>query len=174
MLTETDAYLFGFFALIIVEAILFIRKVGAKRKVMIGLFVVYITLALSVTLFPIPFQEIYPSGYEYNFIPFKSIADSLNAGLRPALTSVLGNVILTMPFGFLITLLKDNKKFLNVLIFVVAFSFAIELTQHIIGIGIGYRYRNVDIDDLILNTIGGIIGWFIYKITPRKVLSIFE
>lgn len=174
MLTETDAYLFGFFALIIVESVLFIRKVGAKRKVMIGLFVVYITLAVSVTLFPIPFQELYPSGYEYNFIPFKSIVDSLNAGLRPALTSVLGNVILTMPFGFLITLLKDNKKFLNVLIFVVAFSFAIELTQHVIGIGIGYRYRNVDIDDLILNTIGGIIGWFIYKITPRKVLSIFE
>ncbi len=174
MLTETDAYLFGFFALIIVEAVLFIRKVGTKRKVMIGLFVVYITLALSVTLFPIPFQEIYLSGYEYNFIPFKSIADSINSGLRLALTSVAGNVILTMPFGFLITLLKNNKKFLNVLIFVVAFSLAIELTQLVIGIGIGYRYRNVDIDDLILNTAGGIIGYAIYKLAPRKILNIFE
>ena len=174
MLTETDAYLFGFFALIIVEAVLFIRKACLKRKVMIGLFVVYITLALSVTLFPIPFQEIYPSGYKYNFIPFKSIADSINAGLRPALTSVLGNVILTMPFGFLITLLKGNKKFLSVLLWVVAFSLAIELAQFVIGAGIGYRYRNVDIDDLILNTIGGIIGYAIYKLTPKKLLSIFE
>ena len=174
MLTETDAYLFGFFALIIVEAVLFIRKVGAKRKVMIGLFVVYITLALSVTLFPIPFQETYSSGYEYNFIPFKSIADSLNAGLRPTLTSVLGNVILTIPFGFLITLLKGNKKFLNVLFWIVSFSLAIELAQFVIGVGIGYRYRNVDIDDLILNTTGGITGYAIYKITPRKILNIFE
>ena len=174
MLTETDAYLFGFFALIIVEVVLFIMKINAKRKVMIGLFVVYITLALSVTLFPIPFQETYSSGYEYNFIPFKSIADSINSGLRPALTSVAGNVILTMPFGFLITLLKGNKKFPNVLLWVVAFSLAIELAQFVIGTGIGYRYRNVDIDDLILNTIGGIIGYAIYNLTPKKLLSIFE
>ena len=174
MLTETDAYLFGFFALIIVEAVLFIRKVGAKRKVMIGLFVVYITLALSVTLFPIPFQETYSSGYEYNFIPFKSIADSLNAGLRPAIMSVAGNIILTMPFGFLVTLLKNNKKFLIILYLIVLFSFMIELLQLVIGLGIGYRYRNVDIDDLILNTTGGITGYAIYKITPRKILNIFE
>ena len=174
MLTETDAYLFGFFALIIVEAVMFIRKTELKRKVMIGLFVVYITLALSVTLFPIPFQETYSSGYEYNFIPFKSIADSLNAGLRPAIMSVAGNIILTMPFGFLVTLLKNNKKFLIILYLIVLFSFMIELLQLVIGLGIGYRYRNVDIDDLILNTTGGIIGYAIYRLTPKKLLSIFE
>ncbi len=174
MLTETDAYLFGFFALIIVEVVLFIMKVNAKRKVMIGLFVTYITLALSVTLFPIPFQETYLSGYEYNFIPFKSIADSLNAGLRPAIMSVAGNIILTMPFGFLATLLKNNKKILSILCLIVLFSFMIEMLQLVIGLGIGYRYRNVDIDDIILNTIGGIVGYAIYKITPRKILNIFE
>ena len=43
------------------------------RNIIIGLLIMYLTLALSVTLFPIPFQEMYDSGYTHNFIPFKSI-----------------------------------------------------------------------------------------------------
>lgn len=168
MLTESDAYLFGIVALLIVEIVLFIMKVNTKQKVMVGLFVIYITLALSVTLFPIPFQETYISGYEYNFIPFKSIVSSIEAGLKPAIMSVVGNIILTMPFGFLVTLIRKNKKFLYTFMLVIFFSLSIEFLQLSIGFVIGYRYRNVDIDDLILNTVGGIIGFWIYKITPKK------
>ena len=174
MLTESDAYIFGFIALLIVETVLFIMKIGAKRKILIGLFVAYITIALSITLFPIPFQESYLSGYSHNFLPLRSIILSFEAGLRSSLTSVLGNVILTMPFGFLITMLRKNKSFLSVLILIVAFSLMIEFLQLSIGLIIGYSYRNVDIDDLLLNTVGGILGWCIYKITPQKILKILE
>lgn len=174
MLTKSDALIFGGFFLILIEIFLIIRKVGIKKNVLIGLFVMYITLALSVTLFPIPFQELYPSGYTHNFVPFKSITSSFNAGIRPFLSSVVGNIILTMPFGFLITMILKNKYFKTIILFIVSFSLMIELLQLFIGLGIGYWYRNVDIDDLILNTIGGILGWGIYKITPKKILGILE
>ncbi len=174
MLTETDAIIFGILALLVVEIVLFIKRIGFKRKILIGLFVIYITLAISVTLFPIPFQESYISGYIHNFIPLKSIISSFNAGLRPMLSSVVGNIIITMPFGFLITMLRKNKSFLSTLVFIIAFSLLIELLQLVIGAFIGYWYRNVDVDDLLLNTIGGIIGWAIYKITPKKLRGILE
>ncbi len=174
MLTESDAIIFGIIALLIVEIVLFIKKNSHKHKVLIGLFVLYIILAFSITLFPIPFQESGVSGYTHNFIPLKSIISSFNAGFRPMLYSVVGNIIITMPFGFLITMLRKDKKFLSSLIFIVGFSLLIELLQLAIGAGIGYWYRNVDVDDLLLNTIGGIIGWGIYKITPQKLLNILE
>ena len=42
--------------------------------------------------------------------------------------------------------------------------------QFIISIILGYNYKVVDIDDIILNTIGGIIGYILYKL----VCIIFE
>lgn len=174
MLTESDALVFGMIALLLVEIVLFIMKVRGKRKILVGLFVVYITLAFSVTLFPIPFQETFSSGYSHNFIPLNSIISSIKAGLKPVLTSVAGNIIITMPFGFLITMMRKNKCFLPTFIFIISFSLLIELLQFVIGIMIGYWYRNIDVDDLILNTVGGVLGWGIYKITPNKLRSILE
>ena len=174
MLTRSDALLFGIIILAVVEIALFFRKNKIARSIIIGLLIMYLTLALSVTLFPIPFQEMYDSGYTHNFIPFKSIVSSINAGIRPFVSSVLGNVVLTMPFGFLMTILVKNKSFKNALIFIISFSVIIEALQFCIGLWIGYWYRNVDVDDLILNTIGGIIGWGIYRITPKKLICIFE
>lgn len=42
-------------------------------------------------------------------------------------------------------------------------SLMIELTQLLINIILTYNYRSVDIDDIILNTTGEIIGYFLYK-----------
>ena len=171
MLTRSDAILFGIIFLFIFEIVLFIRKIKIKKCIMLGLFVTYLTLTLSVTLFPIPFQEVYASGYSHNFFPFKSIISSARAGIRPFVSSVLGNVVLTTPFGFLISLFRKDKSFISMLIYVILFSAGIEALQLFIGLGIGYWYRNVDIDDLILNTVGGILGWGIYKIFPKKTLD---
>lgn len=42
-------------------------------------------------------------------------------------------------------------------------SLMIELTQLLINIILTYNYRSVDIDNIILNTTGEIIGYFLYK-----------
>lgn len=98
--------------------------------------------------------------YSNNFIPFKEI-------MRYKLTSVLfyrnvvGNILLFLPFGFLITdMIHDKTNKLNIFIstFVVFMtSLSIEVIQMHIG-------RSFDIDDIILNVIGGIIGFVIFWI----------
>ena len=98
--------------------------------------------------------------YSNNFIPFKEI-------MRYKLTSVLfyrnvvGNILLFLPFGFLITdMIHDKTNKFNIFIstFIVFMtSLSIEVIQMHIG-------RSFDIDDIILNVIGGIIGFVIFWI----------
>ena len=101
--------------------------------------------------------------YSNNFIPFKEI-------MRYKLTSVLfyrnvvGNILLFLPFGFLITdMIHDKTNKLNIFIstFVVFMtSLSIEVIQMHIG-------RSFDIDDIILNVIGGVCGYVIFLITKK-------
>ena len=106
--------------------------------------------------------------YSNNFIPFKEI-------LRYKLTShlfyrnVIGNIAVFIPFGYLITdsiymLTKKSNIYMS-LIYIIITSLSIEIIQMFIG-------RSFDIDDIILNTLGGLIGILIYKLlhlfTRRK------
>ena len=91
-----------------------------------------------------------------NFIPFKEI-------LRYSITSrlfiknVLGNMIMFLPFGFFVSYyLKVEKIHMPVVLTLVA-SLSIELVQLSIG-------RVFDVDDIILNLLGGIMGYFVYSI----------
>lgn len=96
----------------------------------------------------------------HNFIPFKTIsyylfsASDMSFGVRIA--NLAGNVIGFMPFGFLMPIL--SKSFLNLKTITLAtfcLSLAFELTQLI------FRFGNFDVDDLILNTLGGMLGYFV-------------
>ena len=63
--------------------------------------------------------------------------------------------MLFIPFGFLSSYLLKNRKFSVVTILTLIASLTIEAVQYYIG-------RVFDIDDIILNLIGGIVGFLIY------------
>lgn len=69
---------------------------------------------------------------------------------------------MTIPFGFLYSILKKNINLIKVIVSTFLFSLSIELTQLIMTIFL-LRHRSFDVTDLITNTIGGIIGYLIYK-----------
>ena len=99
------------------------------------------------------------NSYSNNFIPFQEI-------FRYSLTSklfyrnVIGNVILFLPFGYFVSYYcKLNKFYLNLLVVFIT-SLAVETIQSIIG-------RSFDIDDIILNLIGGYIGYLFYIISNK-------
>ena len=72
---------------------------------------------------------------------------------------------MTMPFGFLICVLfKKCRNIKATFISRVCFSLIIELSQFIISLFLGYTYKITDIDDLILNSFGALLGFFIYKL----------
>ena len=93
--------------------------------------------------------------YSNNFIPFKEIMRyDFNSGLF--FKNVIGNVLLFVPFGYFINALLKSKRF-NICFFLTFItSFSIEVIQMNIG-------RSFDIDDIILNVIGGMVGYLFYR-----------
>ena len=87
----------------------------------------------------------------------ESFIDVLN-GRGDFIRQVGLNVIMTIPFGFLIPLVRNKKtKLLNVIFCTFLLSLVIELLQPLIN-----GVRSSDITDIITNTIGGIVGYVLY------------
>ena len=127
------------------------EKFVLYKELLMLCFVVYILCLFQV----VTFQDDAPWASN-NFIPFREIM-RYNITSRLFLKNVLGNMIMFLPFGFFISYyLKAEKVTLPLLLTLIA-SIAIETVQMIIG-------RVFDVDDLILNLIGGIFGYLIYKI----------
>ena len=70
-----------------------------------------------------------------------------------------------MPYGFLVTLFSKKNKWWQVLIFGVILSVLLEVIQGLLGIGIS------DIDDVILNSFGLLVGYGIYKFIYSVLLN---
>ena len=108
------------------------------------------------------FQLVTTSDYSSisnNFIPFREILRYTDVTDNLFIRNVLGNIFVFIPFGFLISdLLNDrtNKdRILSTGLIVLITSASVEFIQMFIG-------RSFDIDDIILNLTGGIIGYFLY------------
>lgn len=94
-----------------------------------------------------------------NFVPFKEIM-RYNMGSRLFFKNVVGNMIMFMPYGFFVSYyLKNKKVYLTIFLTIIA-SVSIETVQMVIG-------RVFDIDDIILNVLGGILGFTCYYIIQR-------
>lgn len=67
------------------------------------------------------------------------------------------NVFMFIPLGFLLAILWDGYNLKKTVFTGFIFSFIIEFFQL-------FNFRASDIDDLIMNTLGCLIGYIIYKI----------
>lgn len=178
MLPSRDAIFLGFLAFLIWETVCFKEKKSVKFNIVCSLFIFYVSLIIALTIFPIPYAHFNSDyDYKYNFIPFSSIIGALGCGSITAMArQLLGNIIMFMPFGFLFPFVFRGikKRQLNTLLAGVAFSLSIEAVQAIIGAAISYRYRVVDVDDIILNFAGLVLGCVIFKLCPKKIKLLFE
>ena len=100
------------------------------------------------------------SSYSNNFIPFKEIFRyKITSGLF--MRNVIGNIAVFIPVGYIVAdVIKIVCKKTNMVITVIyclLTSLSIESIQYFIG-------RAFDIDDIILNFIGGILGCVLYKL----------
>ena len=94
-----------------------------------------------------------------NFIPFREMF-RYKITSRLFIKNVLGNVLLFLPFGFFVSfyLKVEDKKWPLFLTLITSIS--IEVVQMIIG-------RVFDVDDIILNLVGGLVGYYIYDILKK-------
>lgn len=129
------------------------RFVLYKELLMLG-FIIY-----SMCLFQIVTFQDEVSWSTNNFIPFREIL-RYNIGSRLFIKNVLGNMLLFLPFGFFTSYLLDNKKPLLTVVLTLVASLSIEVVQLMIG-------RVFDVDDIILNVLGGTFGFYLYNILDR-------
>jgi glycopeptide antibiotics resistance protein len=117
----------------------------------------YLTIPDIINHFIFNFDDFYWNSD--NFIPFNTIiyylflAD-INFNIR--VENLIGNIVGFVPFGFMLPLLsKRFHSFKNMAITTFCLSLAFELVQFI------FRFGSFDVDDLILNTLGGVIGYLV-------------
>ena len=74
-------------------------------------------------------------------------------------TNLFGNIFAFSPFGFMIPIVINKKKAFFRAVFATSFfSLVIETSQLIMKVGV------FDVDDLLMNTVGGLIGYMIYRV----------
>lgn len=102
-----------------------------------------------------------------NLVPFKTILLYLLLEKRLMIAGVnlVGNVVLLMPIGFLIPFACRNMTWKKSFALAVAAGFAIEGMQAVLRVGI------FDIDDVILNGLGFILGYWAFTILAKMVRS---
>lgn len=116
-----------------------------------------------MTIFPIEIGVPHRYGPPNNFVPFSSIKDLLgHSYILVPMRNIAGNIILFMPLGFMLAL-KFSKlnSVLRVGLVGLLSSTFIEFVQLFLPI------RAIDVDDIILNTLGSIIGFLVLKICKR-------
>lgn len=94
-----------------------------------------------------------------NFTPFKELF-RYSFGSRLFIRNVIGNMLLFLPYGFFANYFIKNKKAIVAFLLILIASLSIELTQLAIG-------RVFDVDDILLNLFGGMLGFFIYFLIKK-------
>jgi glycopeptide antibiotics resistance protein len=153
ILIENWPMLFIFITIIVSLRLTYIfnnKKPFLFYQEVLGLaFIIYI---LSL-FYAVTFQDVNWS--TSNFVPFKEIM-RYELFSPSFIRNVLGNIIVFIPYGFYVSyLIKINKMYVITILTLIT-SLAIEFTQLSIG-------RVFDIDDIMLNLLGGLIGYLIYK-----------
>lgn len=145
-------------------------KVRGKGVIKL-LFVVYLLLVIKVIIFKYPFAQLQAIANAWekgvvlegldtaNFTPFKTIHMYIDYSYKlNSFENIVGNVIVFMPFGFLLPyVIKHGKYFFVMLVNVFIFVLGIEVFQLFSAFGA------FDVDDIILNCFGAILGHMAYQ-----------
>lgn len=158
------------------------RKINIVDEIFTNLFVIYLFLLIGITILPI-----YTDGMSYleelsfiercrvNLVPFihyfKNGIFSISI-----IRNIVGNLLLLLPFILYLCVKYEKMRNLkSSAIIALVISLSIELTQLVTNVLCISYGRTVDVEDLILNTIGGIIGWYIFKLMYKgKIKDIVD
>lgn len=144
---------------------------GKKQKLILRtgriLFFIYLLVLIYFLFFSDRYGRTAGTGeYRYNLVPFHEIkryilyADMFTA--EQLAVNILGNAGAFLPFGFFVPItLEGYKSFLKVTFISMVFSACVESVQLITRVG------SFDVDDIILNTVGGALGFVLYYIFLR-------
>lgn len=141
-----------------------IRSKKKIRFVFKLLLILYLAALAYVCLFSEPLGRQVTDGHRYNLIPFREISRFYTykevVGFSSFMLNLFGNILVFIPFGFILPIIRIRKrKLFDVILSIFLLSLTIETIQLFLRVGA------FDVDDLILNTMGGVIGYILFLIT---------
>lgn len=152
------------------------KSISIKRELIFNTFLIYCIAVVTVIIPDFQMIGIQRSRHlSVNIVPFVDIISGFKNSpfsfafkLKLLLRNLLGNIVLLLPLGVFLPMLWTKFRYFKKTIFVgVTVSLAIELIQLVFSY-LGFSGRITDIDDLMLNSIGVSMGYFIYsKIMAR-------
>lgn len=149
--------------LVLVLVVLHLQGKSIFHIISSAVFGVYLISAISVAVFPFVIDFSNPDfRLNHNLIPFDfgSCFDYLP---QNCVKDIFNNILLTIPFGFGIHFIAHIKpKNIPWLIVVVGCSF--EFIQLVMALVFHAGFRAIDINDVILNTIGVALGYGVFRI----------
>ncbi|KAF1297570.1 hypothetical protein BAU15_07615 [Enterococcus sp. JM4C] len=150
------------------------RKNRLENTFFWGMFCIYLFLLLQVVFFS-RMESLGVGLRLVNLTPFDSIKDYItveeSTGYRLDV-NIWGNILLFLPLGIYVPLIRKKRAFFTTMSLLMGLSVLIEILQYSLMIG------SADIDDIILNVFGGLIGWLIYCLllaiskTPERVKKV--
>ncbi len=177
---QETALAYGFGAFVVVWAVLLVPqlvshharfgRVDGRRVATTGAVTLYSCLALAVVLLPLPAPGDPELTQTVQLVPFQWIADvgteldkhglsHAHALFTQTFQQLAMNVLLFVPLGVFAGLLwKRGARFATLTGFGV--SLLVEITQLTANFGTApLPYRIFDVDDLLANTAGAVLGW---------------
>jgi glycopeptide antibiotics resistance protein len=171
----------GVVAVIVYLVIAFGRKrhIPIRRQLLAFVLFVYLLGVIAETLFPIPvsptelmLRHISRGQPFYNLVPFTTIRFMIQQGGKVAFINLAGNVVLFIPFGFLIPLVfKNLNRASRIIPLGFAATFMVESCQLLISYTLDIFFRSFDVDDMILNTLGVIVGYVLLRLCQAFIQS---
>lgn len=189
---ELAADMFTFYAIAFTIPLLFWqllrRRFNLVRLGLNYLFLFYMFCVLTLTFFPLPTiaEQANLLGHQFQAVPFQFLRDIVRetpfvwnepetyvkAFLNRAVLQVVFNVLMTIPFGMY---LRYNFHFTGKGVMAASFALSsfIEIGQ-LTGLFFIFSgsYRLCDVDDLMLNTLGGVIGYVVMKCMEKYIPKI--
>lgn len=147
------------------------KKIQPLRCLLWLLFLLYLLLLARITLFKQ--VSLYNLGAavgagerSVSLLPFGSVADMVrhHVSLFRIVENVLGNILLFVPFGFILPALMKKEKRI-VILYGVLLSLSIETVQLLFALG------SMDVDDLMFNTLGTALGYGLFKAALKATKS---
>ncbi|KHL04808.1 hypothetical protein LK10_03950 [Sinomonas humi] len=127
------------------------KRAKAETVAIFAVFAIYAAFLLKLLLF----SRAPGSERSINLVPFATIAEYASSHApgtaRVAFANVVGNILIFIPLGVYASWLRHRSAWTTMLT-VASVSAAVEIIQGVFAVGAS------DIDDVILNCVGGLIG----------------
>lgn len=158
--------------------ILWIKKYPFKIRTEI-LRISFLTYLVFLIYFVWLYSTFHLSAVSINLIPFKTISDYITnmvMGNLPAYVianNLVGNILITLPFGVYLALKHLQIKRKTLFSLSILIPLIIELGQLLLHI-VGFSTRTIDIDDVILNSLGILLGYYsiYYFLQIKSVITL--